>query len=106
MSYAQSESVQKLSKTVFGQKNRLAVMAAIAQSEGLVNPTELQVQLRFAAQSSIQDAVRDLVAVGLLSRVDGDGRVFYRRNPHALWTAAIDLLAQALAAEASYDSLS
>lgn len=97
MSYAQSESVQKLSKTVFGQKHRLAVMAAIAQSDGLINPTELQMELGFSAQSFLQSTVADLVSIGLLSRQHGDGRVYYRRNPHALWDAALDLLAQALA---------
>lgn len=104
MSYAQSESVQQLSKTVFGQKHRLAVMAAIAQSDGLFNPTEMQIQLGFTSQSFLQSTVADLVSIGLLSRQHGDGRVYYRRNPHSLWAASLDLLGQALAQDLTVES--
>lgn len=101
VSYAQSERVQELSRIVFGQKHRLAVMAAIAQSDGLVNPSDLAVELQFQAQSAIQQPLKDLTAAGLLTRQDGMGRVYYRRNPHALWNAALDLLSDALATELS-----
>lgn len=96
VSYAQSKSVQELSRVVFGQKHRLAVMAAIAQSDGVVNPSDLVQELGFHAQSSIQQPLQDLANAGLLTREDGLGRVYYRRNPHALWAAAVELLNQAL----------
>ncbi|WP_425437091.1 ArsR/SmtB family transcription factor [Mycobacterium aquaticum] len=98
-SYAQSERVQELSRVVFGQKHRLAVMAAIAQSDGLVNPSDLAMELGFAAQSAIQQPLKDLTTAGLITRQDGMGRVYYRRNPHTIWDAAIELLGQALAVD-------
>lgn len=99
VSYAQSTRVQELSSIVFGQKHRLAIMAAIAQSDGLVNPTDLAAELNFRAQSAVQQPLKDLTAAGLITREDGMGRVFYRRNPHALWAAALELLSQALSDE-------
>lgn len=99
VSYGESERVQELSRIVFGQRHRLALMAAIAQSDGLVNPSDLTVELGFSAQSSIQKPLRDLTDAGLLTREDGMGRVYYRRTPHALWQAALDLLGQALSEE-------
>lgn len=95
-SYAQSERVQELSRVVFGQKHRLAVMAAIAQSDGLVNPSDLAMELGFAAQSAIQQPLKDLTAAGLITRQDGLGRVYYRRNQHTIWEAATELLGQAI----------
>jgi hypothetical protein len=99
VSYAQSGSVQELSAVVFGQKHRLAVMAAIAQSDGLVNPSDLAAELGFRAQSAVQQPLKDLTAARLITRQDGMGRVYYRRNQHALWSAALELLGQALAEE-------
>lgn len=89
---------------MFGQKHRLAVMAAIAQSDGLVNPTDLAADLGFRAQSAIQQPLRDLTTAGLITREDGMGRVYYRRNAHALWDAALELLAQALAHDIEIDA--
>jgi hypothetical protein len=104
VSYAQSPRVQELSAIVFGQKHRLAIMVAIARSDGLVNPTDLAVELEFPAQSALQKPLQDLTAAGLLTRQDGMGRVYYRRNPHTLWDAALELLAQALADEVAHTS--
>ncbi|WAJ48036.1 MarR family transcriptional regulator (plasmid) [Mycobacterium sp. Aquia_216] len=104
VSYAQSGRVQELSAIVFGQKHRLAVMAAIAQSDGLVNPSDLAAALDFRAQSTLQQPLKDLTAAGLITREDGMGRVYYRRNPHSLWGAALDLLAQALSEEITADT--
>lgn len=101
VSYAQSERVQQLSRIVFGQKYRLAVMAAIAQGDGLVNPSDLAIELEFPAQSALQQPLKDLTTAGLLTRQDGMGRVYYRRNPHTLWNAALELLADALADDIS-----
>lgn len=99
MSYAQSERVQEVSLALFGQRHRLAVMAAIAQSaDGRVNPSDLVKQLGFSAQSSIQKAFPGLIAGGLVERVTGaDGRVYYQRQPSEAWKFAIELLARALA---------
>jgi DNA-binding transcriptional ArsR family regulator len=105
VSYAQSERVQELSAIVFGQKHRLAVMAAIAQSDGLVNPTELAAELGFGAQSALQKPLHALTNAGLLTREDGIGRVYYRRNEHAIWAAALELLGQALAEEITTHSV-
>lgn len=99
VSYAQSPTVQELSAIVFGQKHRLAVMAAIAQSDGLVNPTDLAAELGFRSQSSLQQPLQSLTNAGLLTRQDGMGRVYYRRNQHSLWGAALELLSQALSAD-------
>lgn len=104
VSYAQSSRVQELSRVVFGQKHRLAVMAAIAQSDGLVNPSDLAAELGFNAQSAIQQPLKDLTTAGLITRQDGMGRVYYRRNPHTLWSAATELLAQALAEDINADT--
>lgn len=99
MSYAQSERVQEISLALFGQRHRLAVMAAIAQSsDGRVNPTDLVKQLGFSAQSSIQKAFPGLIEAGLVTRVTGqDGRVYYERQPSGVWNFSIELLARALA---------
>lgn len=101
VSYAQSKRVQELSSIVFGQKHRLAVMVAIAQSDGLVNPSDLAEELNFRAQSAIQAPLKDLQSAGLITRQDGMGRVYYRRNPHTLWDAALELLTQALGDDTS-----
>lgn len=106
VSYAQSSRVQELSTIVFGQKHRLALMAAIAQSDGLVNPSDLAEQLDFRAQSALQKPLQDLMAAGLLTRQDGIGRVYYRRNPHTLWDSALELLAQALADDVTHAPVS
>ena len=105
VSYAQSARVQKLSTTVFGQKHRLATMAAIAQGDGVVNPTDLAVELGFPAQSAVQAPLRDLTEAGLITRQDGMGRVYYRRNPHPIWDAVLELLGQALSAEVAVEPM-
>lgn len=104
VSYAQSTGVQKLSAVVFGQKHRLSTMAAIAQGDGLVNPSDLAAELGFSAQSAVQLPLRDLAEAGLITRQDGMGRVYYRRNPHPIWDAALELLHQALAADLPADT--
>jgi predicted transcriptional regulator len=100
VSYAQSAAVQELSKIMFGQKNRLAVMVAIADSDGVVNPGELAVQLGFRAQSAIQQSLQDLQSVGLIERMEASSAsraTFYRRNDGSVaWELARELLAHAL----------
>ncbi|WP_192887017.1 ArsR family transcriptional regulator [Mycobacterium sp. MFM001] len=97
VSYAQSPRVQELSAAMFGQRHRLAVMAAIAQSDGMINPSELVEALGFRAQSSIQKALTSLVETHLVTRISVHGRVYYKREPSAAWDFALELLAKALA---------
>lgn len=78
-------------------------MAAIAQGDGLVNPTDLALELGFPAQSAVQAPLRDLAEAGLITRQDGMGRVYYRRNPHQIWGAVLELLSQALVEEVVID---
>lgn len=101
VSYAASAKVQELSEVVFGQRHRLALMAAIAQSEdGIVNPSQLAETLAIRAQSSIQEPLKRLVKAGLITRISGlEGRVYYRREDSQAWDFALELLARALRAD-------
>lgn len=105
VSYAASGKVQELSETVFGQRHRLALMAAIAQSEdGIVNPSQLAETLGIRAQSSIQEPLKRLVKAGLVTRISGiEGRVYYRREDSQAWDFALELVARALKSEATED---
>ncbi|WP_244892572.1 ArsR family transcriptional regulator [Mycobacterium asiaticum] len=107
VSYARSERVQELSGAVFGQRHRLALMAAIAQSEdGVVNPTDLVETLQLRAQSSLQGPLNSLLSAGLVTRISGIGdRVYYRREASAAWEFALELLARALREDSQHDQL-
>ena len=86
------DETERLSKTVFGQVHRLAIMKAIADSNGRVNPTELAQQLGFASQSALQASLRDLVEAGLLERRPNDGgRTYYDRADSTAWAFAQEL---------------
>ena len=94
---ASNERLQKLSRTLFGQAHRLAVMTAIARSDGDVNPGDLAEQLGFRAQSSIQGPMRDLVEAGLISElpeVPGMRRKYYRREESKVWAWIEEVAAQ------------
>jgi DNA-binding MarR family transcriptional regulator len=101
VSFGCSPQVQELSETMFGQRHRLALMAAIAQSEdGIVNPTDLVETLGVRVQSSIQIPLKRLVDAGLLTRIAGlEGRVYYRREDSHAWAFALELVARALTSE-------
>nr|VTP04713.1 MarR family protein [Mycobacterium riyadhense] len=103
VSYARSAKVQELSETVFGQRHRLALMAAIAHSEdGIVNPSDLAETLGMRAQSSIQAPLKRLVDAGLITRISGfEGRVYYRREDSQAWSFALELLGRALKSESA-----
>lgn len=83
---------QDVSKYMFGQVHRLAVMSAIAEApDGRVNPTDLGLQLGLA-QSALQAPLRDLEALGLLKRVNDFGRrVTYERRESSAWALAREL---------------
>jgi DNA-binding transcriptional ArsR family regulator len=83
---AEDSELQALSRILFGQAHRLAVMFAIARGDGLFNPGDMSAELGFRAQSSIQDPLRDLEKAGLITRSPKVGtRVFYTRNPSKVW---------------------
>jgi len=88
---------------VFGQRHRLAVMAAIAQSDdGIVNPSGLVETVGLRAQSSIQRPLKSLVDAGLLTRIAGiETRVYYRHEDSHAWAFALELVARALKSEAA-----
>ena len=92
---AEDERLRTLSKTVFGQEHRLAVMLAIARAPSeLVNPGDLAAQLGFRAQSAVQLPIRDLAKVGLITReVSESRRIIYRRQPSSGWAFAEELAA-------------
>jgi predicted transcriptional regulator len=86
--------MEKLSKVVFGQIHRLAVMAWIADSEGVINPSEMAADLGFIAVSAIQNPLRDLVEAGLLVRLPTTaGKTYYQRVDSSAWTFAKELAA-------------
>jgi hypothetical protein len=90
---AEDEALIALSRILFGQRHRLAVMIAVARSSsGVVNPGDLAAELGFRAQSSIQDPLRDLCAAGLLARLpDTSGRTYYERQESKVWAWIEDL---------------
>src|SRR4051812_14826912 len=92
-------TLQELSKSLFGQVHRLAVMVVIAKSNGQVNPTDLANELQLP-QSALQAPLRDLTDAGLLARQDRGGRRnIYQRAESKAWDWVLDLEAQAEAAE-------
>jgi hypothetical protein len=85
--FADDKELQALSRILFGQAHRLAVMFAVARGDGLFNPGDIAAELGFRAQSSIQDPLRDLERAGLIGRAPKVGnRVYYTRNPSKVWT--------------------
>lgn len=92
----QASDLEDLSKTLFGQIHRLAVMVAIARSDGRVNPTELAADLGFTSLSAIQSSMRDLETAGLLVRESSESRkTYYLRQQSHAWPLAIELAEQA-----------
>jgi hypothetical protein len=82
-----SNDIQKMSKILFGQVHRLAVMDYIARSsDGLINPTELATELGFTAQSAVQAPLRDLELANLIAALPNvGGRTYYQRMDSLVW---------------------
>lgn len=101
MSYAHSPAVQDLSKAVFGQKNRLPVMLAIAESTGVFTASELVQKLGLASQSLIQLPLKALEEARLITRLDtpSDRCTYYQRNESSAWALARELVDAALGTE-------
>jgi hypothetical protein len=94
VSLAESEALRALSRVLFGQAHRLAVMVGIARGPREFSPSELAVELGFRALSSIQDPLRDLEESGLITRMPKvANRVRYRRNKSRGWAWAQELAA-------------
>lgn len=89
-----SNPMERLSKTVFGQIHRLAVMSWIAQSEDVINPSDLAADLGLPSLSAIQNPLRDLVEAGLILRLPTTaGRTYYEKVDSSAWSFAEELVA-------------
>lgn len=108
MSYAHSPAVQELSRVVFGQKNRLPVMLAIAESTGVFTASELTQQLGLASLSLIQLPLKALEDARLIVRMDtpSDRSTYYQRNESSAWVLARELVDAALRADVDKRSTS
>lgn len=94
--------MEELSKTVFGQLNRLRVMVYIAESSGPVNPTDMVGDLGLLALSAVQLPLRDLTAAGLLKRLPGtSGRTQYQRVESLVWPWVLQLRDQCTSSDDS-----
>lgn len=86
MSLSDSENLRALSRVLFGQAHRLAVMVGIARGSREFFLGDLAAELGFENLSSIQDPVRDLEASGLITRLPKAAqRVRFRRNKSKAW---------------------
>lgn len=92
------EQIRLLSEVLFGQRYRLEVMVAIADSAtGRVCLSDLAEQLGHRSASSLQNPLRDLTRAGLITRApDGDSRRrWYRREQSLAWDWAREAAASA-----------
>jgi hypothetical protein len=100
-----SDSRRRLSKVVFGQEHRLALMLAIADlPDGVFTLTDLVGRLQFRSASSAQDPLRALLIAGLVEKIDidpGNRFKWYRRVDSPAWEWARDLAARAALIEKS-----
>lgn len=84
--------MRDLSRVLFGQAHRLAVMVGIARGGGEFALSDLAVNLGFENLSSIQDPIRDLEISELITRVPKvANKVRFRRNKSLAWTWAEEL---------------
>jgi hypothetical protein len=82
------------SRALFGNLDRLEVAAAIAASDGTVNATDLQWQLRIA-NNRVRAQLVVLAELGLLQHVDLETRKrHYVRLESPLWSTCLDLYRQ------------
>jgi hypothetical protein len=85
--------LRELSQAAFGQRYRLELMLAVADSsDGIVCLTDLARALEVTV-SNLQQPLKALVAVGLLSPLprSDSRRKFYIRNPSSAWQWAAEL---------------
>ncbi|WP_200825562.1 hypothetical protein [Kibdelosporangium aridum] len=87
--------LRELSRAAFGQRYRLELMLAVADSsDGIVCLTDLARALDVTV-SNLQQPLMALVAVGLLTPLprNDSRRRFYLRNPSSAWQWAAELYA-------------
>lgn len=93
-----AEQLRQVSQHAFGQRYRLELMLAIAETDdGIVCLTDLAKTLDVTI-SNLQSPMRALINTGLISPLPrGDSRrKFYIRNPSAAWTWACELSKQGM----------
>ncbi|UUV28699.1 transcriptional regulator [Amycolatopsis roodepoortensis] len=86
-------NLRALSQAAFGQRYRLELMLAVADSpDGIVCLTDLARSLDISI-SNLQQPLKALVTTGLLSPlpVTESRRKFYIRNPSSAWAWASEL---------------
>lgn len=87
------ERLRERSKLVFGNKDRLEVIAAIAQNaDDLISGTDLELEIGMS-QSRVRKQLVALAEAGLLTAFprSGDVRRWYRRNDSPLWEFGLSL---------------
>jgi DNA-binding MarR family transcriptional regulator len=93
MSHDRLVRLRALSQAAFGQRYRLELMLAVADStDGIVCLTDLARTIDVSI-SNLQQPLKSLVAVGLLSPLPmtESRRKFYIRNPSSAWQWAAEL---------------
>ncbi|WP_156673283.1 ArsR family transcriptional regulator [Mycobacterium sp. E3251] len=92
MALADDPDVGELSRVLFGQTHRLAVMLGIARGPREFALSELAEELGYKNLSSIQDPVRDLEKSHLITRLPKvANKVRFRRNASLAWRWAKEL---------------
>jgi|ERR1700722_19136389 len=89
----QREEIRKRSKALFGNRDRLEVMAAIAASrDGLVCAADLERSVGLA-NNRVRAQLIALYEAGLLQAMprSRDRIQWYQRQPSRLWQAAVDV---------------
>lgn len=95
VSIADSDDLRILSRVLFGQVHRLAVMVGIARASREFFLGDLVDDLGFENLSSIQDPIRDLEASDLITRMPKAAqRVRFRRNKSLAWKWVEELAAR------------
>lgn len=87
------DEVERCSKALFGNYDFVVVAIAIANSDGLVNATDLEKKLN-VTMSRVRAQLLTLESVGLLyehDREEGGGKRWYLRQDSSFWHACRDL---------------
>ncbi|WP_206796217.1 hypothetical protein [Amycolatopsis sp. MtRt-6] len=101
MSEDRLTKLRALSQAAFGQRYRLELMLAVAESpDGIVCLTDLARSLDISI-SNLQQPLKSLVTTGLLSPlpVNESRRKFYIRNPSSAWSWAAELAGEACSSD-------
>jgi predicted ArsR family transcriptional regulator len=86
-----AEHRRQMSKTLFGNMDRLLVAVAIARSDGAVNATDLSIELG-VFNNRVRNQLVVLAEAGLLQAMPtADRKRWYLRRPSPFWDACLDL---------------